>query len=195
MILGSASPRRARLLGELGAEFRVAVSDVPEVPEPGETAAGFAARAAREKGAAVAALHADDWVLSADTVVTIEGAILGKPLDDADARRMLRQLSGRVHEVLTAVALFAPRGGCVEEGLGRSTVEFRPLSDDEIAAYVAGGEPADKAGAYAIQGGAARFVARIGGSLTNIIGLPTELVGALLARHGLAPAPAAVERR
>ncbi|MDX2165603.1 MAG: Maf family protein [Deltaproteobacteria bacterium] len=194
LILGSASPRRARLLGELGVAFRVAASDVPEVPAPGETAAQFAARAAREKGAAVAALHAADWVLAADTVVTVEGAILGKPVDDADARRMLRQLSDRVHEVLTAVALFAPGAGCVEEGLGRSTVEFRSLSDDEIAAYVAGGEPADKAGAYAIQGGAAGFVTRVTGSLTNVIGLPTELVAALLERHGLAAAPAAAHR-
>jgi septum formation protein len=194
LILGSASPRRARLLGELGVAFRVAVSDVPEVPKPDEAADSFAVRAAREKGAAVAAANLADWVLSADTVVTIDGAILGKPVDDADARRMLRQLSGRVHEVLTAVALFAPGAVPTEEGLGRSTVEFRPLSDDEIAAYVGGGEPTDKAGAYAIQGGAAAFVARVSGSLTNIIGLPTELVAELLARHGLAPAPAAADR-
>ena len=194
LILGSASPRRARLLGELGVAFRVVASDIPEVPAPDEAADAFARRAARDKGAAVAAAHPGEWVLSADTVVTIDGAILGKPVDEADARRMLRQLSGRAHEVLTAVALFAPAAGCVDEVLGRSAVEFRALGDSEIAAYVASGEPADKAGAYAIQGGAAGFVVRVSGSLTNVIGLPTEAVGALLERHGLLVTAATAER-
>ena len=194
LILGSASPRRVALLGELGVAFTVYASDIAEVPAAGESAESFAMRAAREKGAAVATARPGAWVLAADTVVVVDGAILGKPADAAEARAMLRRLSGRAHEVLTAVALIAPDGVLAEQVLGRSGVQFRSLAEAEIAAYVASGEPADKAGAYAIQGGAAGFVQRVVGSMTNIIGLPLDEVGAMLARHGLMAAAAAASR-
>lgn len=190
LVLGSASPRRAALLRQLGVAFTVCASDVPETPAPGESPADFAIRAACDKGAAVSCLRPDAWVLAADTVVAVGGEILGKPRDGADARRMLRLLAGREHEVLTGVALFAPDGACVERVVVRTRVGFRALSDDEIAAYVATGEPADKAGAYAIQGGAAPFARVVAGSYSNVVGLPVDEVRALLARHGLAPAPA-----
>lgn len=185
LVLGSASPRRAVLLRELGVDFIVRASDAPEIPAPGESAAAFAGRAAREKGLAIAQAHGGEWVLAADTVVTIDGAILGKPTDAADAHGMLARLSGRRHEVLTAVALIAPDGQLAEELLVRTEVEFRDLGAGEIDAYVATGEPADKAGAYAIQGGAARFVRAVRGSHSNVVGLPTEAVRDLLDRHGL----------
>lgn len=194
LVLGSASPRRAALLRELGLSFEVCASDVPEEPRPGEGPAEFARRVAIEKGVAVARLRPGAWVLAADTVVTIDGAILGKPADAAEARAMLRRLSGRGHEVLTAVALIGPDGTCVEADVVRSAVEFRALEEAEIAAYAASGEPADKAGAYAIQGGAAGFVRRVTGSVSNVIGLPVDEVRALLARHPVAPAGEAAAR-
>jgi len=185
LVLGSASPRRAALLREMGVPFTVCVSDVPETPLPGETPAAFAGRAARDKGGAVARLRPTAWVLAADTVVAVDAQILGKPRDDADARRMLRLLANRRHEVLTGVALFAPNGVCADAVVVSTAVTFRALSDDEIAAYVASGEPADKAGAYAIQGGAAGFVRAVEGSYSNVVGLPVDEVRALLARHGV----------
>lgn len=191
LVLGSASPRRAALLRELGVPFEVCASDIPEVPHPGEDPAAFARRAAIDKGLAVARLRPGAWVLAADTVVTIDGAILGKPVDAAEARAMLRRLSGRAHAVLTAIALIAPDATCVASEVVESTVAFRELDDAEIAAYVATGEPADKAGAYAIQGGAAAFVRAVHGSRSNVIGLPVEAVRALLARYPLAAAGAA----
>ena len=194
LVLGSASPRRVALLRQLGVAFTVRASDIPEIPAAGESAEAFASRAAREKAAAVAAAAPGDWVLAADTVVVVDGAILGKPRDAAEASAMLRRLSGRAHAVLTAVALSAPGGRIAEQFAVRSEVAFRRLDEAEIAEYVAGGEPADKAGAYAIQGGAAGFVERIEGSLTNIIGLPADEVAALLTRHGLLPAPIAASR-
>jgi nucleoside triphosphate pyrophosphatase len=185
LVLGSASPRRAALLRELGAEFTVRASNAPEIAAPGESAAEFARRAAREKGAAVAQESDGAWVLSADTVVVLDGVALGKPSDAADARRMLQRLSGREHEVLTAVALTAPAGTPAAELLVRSAVAFRTLSPADIDAYVATGEPLDKAGAYGIQGGAAAFVAHVGGSYTNVVGLPIDEVRDLLARFGI----------
>ncbi|MGE0520851.1 MAG: nucleoside triphosphate pyrophosphatase [Candidatus Binatia bacterium] len=194
LVLASASPRRAALLGELGVPFAVQPSDVPEMPEPGEAAAAFALRAARDKAAAVARIDPSAWVLGADTVVTVDGEIFGKPQDEADAQRMLRRLSGHAHEVVTAVVLFAPGSEFVEECAVRTGVEFRELGANEIAAYVASGEPTDKAGAYAIQGGAAGFVRRVTGSHTNVIGFPMDEVRAMLDRHGLR-APAVAESR
>lgn len=182
LILGSASPRRAALLREMGVPFRVCASDVPETPEPGEAPAAFARRAAADKGGAVARRCPGEWVLAADTVVAIDGRILGKPRDGADARRMLRLLAGRRHQVLTAVALFSPAGACAGAEVVGTGVTFRALSEAEIAAYVATGEPADKAGAYAIQGGAAGFVRAVEGSYSNVVGLPVDEVRALLAR-------------
>jgi septum formation protein len=191
LVLGSASPRRAALLREMGVPFAIVASDVPEETEAGESPTAFVRRAAIDKGAAVARRRPGDWVLAADTEVAVDGEVLGKPRDAADARRMLRRLSGRVHEVLTGVALFAPGGACVEARVVRTAVAFRALSDEEIAAYVAGGEPADKAGAYAIQGGAAGFVREVDGSISNVVGLPVDEVRDLLVRHGLAGGAAA----
>ena len=188
LVLGSASPRRAALLRELGVDFEVLASDVPEVAAAGEPADDFARRVARAKGAAAARQRAGAWVLSADTIVVVDGTVLGKPVDAGDARRMLLCLAGRTHEVLTAVALTAPDGGLAAELLVRSAVEFRTLTAAEIDAYIATGEPFDKAGAYAIQGGAAGFVRRVGGSYTNVVGLPLDEVRDLLARHALLPA-------
>jgi len=193
LVLGSASPRRAALLREMQVPFRVRVSDVPETPRPDEAPADFARRVAVDKGDAVARLCPGEWVLAADTVVAVDGAILGKPRDAADARRMLRLLADRTHEVLTAVALFAPGGACVDAPVVRTSVTFRPLGDEEIAAYVATGEPADKAGAYAIQGGAAGFVSAVQGSHSNVIGLPVEEVRALFERHQVPLGDAAAE--
>jgi septum formation protein len=193
LILGSASPRRAALLAELNVAFAVRASEVPEVRRAGEAPAAFARRAAGAKAAVVARLHPGDWVLAADTIVVVDGVILGKPKGAGDAGEMLRRLSGRTHDVLTAVVLCAPGGRRVESAVVRSGVEFRRLREEEIAAYVASGEPADKAGAYAIQGGAAGFVRRLDGSVSNVIGLPVDEVRGMLERHGLLGARAAAE--
>jgi len=195
LILGSASPRRAALLRELGVEFSVQASDVPELRAAGESAADFARRLAHAKGAAVSAASADAWVLSADTIVVVDGIVLGKPTDAADAASMLRQLAGRSHEVMTAVALTAPGGALADEVLVCSSVEFRPLTEAEIDAYIATGEPFDKAGAYGIQGNAARFVRRVAGSYANVVGLPIDEVRDILRRHDLLAAGAAHARQ
>lgn len=189
LILGSASPRRAELLRALGVDFEVRASDVPETPRVGEAAQDLAQRLARDKGVAVAGSgDGTAWVLSADTVVVLDGIALGKPADAAEARAMLRALSGRAHAVITAVALSRPDGSTAAEIAVQSTVEMRPLGDAEIEAYLATGEPYDKAGGYGIQGGASRFVTRVSGSYTNVVGLPVDEVRTLLARFGLLPA-------
>jgi septum formation protein len=190
LILASASPRRRELLGDLGVRFDVVASDVPEIPAPGEPPAAFACRAAREKAADVARRSPDAFVLAADTVVTLDGAVFGKPADRADARRMLHALSGRTHEVLTAVALADPAGR-IDELLVRSEVEFRALTAADIDAYLASDEPYDKAGAYAVQGSAQRFVLQVRGSYSNVVGLPVDEVRALLRRRRLLPATSA----
>jgi septum formation protein len=185
LVLASASPRRRALLAELGVAFEVLPSDVPEQPRPGESPGAFAVRVAHEKGREVAGRRPDRWVLAADTVVVLDGEILGKPRDRDDARRMLLALSASVHHVLTAVALLAPSTAAGEELLIESEVTFRRLTGAEIETYLDSGEPFDKAGAYAIQGGAADFVTTVAGSYTNVVGLPLEELRALLRRHGL----------
>ena len=192
LVLASASPRRRELLAQLGVAFDVAVSDVPETPDPGESPEAFARRAARDKAAEIGRRCPAAMVLAADTVVAVDGAIFGKPRDRADARRMLEALSGRTHEVLTAVVLHHP-GGAVEERLVRSAVEFRALMPREIEDYLDSDEPYDKAGAYAVQGQAQRFVVQVRGSYSNVVGLPIDEVGELLRRReGQTPATAAV---
>jgi septum formation protein len=173
----------------------VRASELAEVAAAGEAPADFARRVAREKGAEVSRRCPGAWVLSADTVVVADGLALGKPADAAEARRMLERLAGRGHEVLTAVALIAPSGQLAGEELVRTEVWFRPLSAAEVAAYVATGEPLDKAGAYGIQGGARGFVERWRGSFSNVVGLPLDEVRALLAAHGLLAAPAGAAAR
>jgi len=186
LLLASASPRRAELLRSAGFDFDVQAASVDETPHQGEAPEAYVRRIAEAKARTALASEAHDRVvLAADTTAVVDGRILGKPDDDADAARMLRLLSGRRHEVLTGVTLasVATLETCVEV----TGVEFAPLSDDEIAWYVASGEPSDKAGAYAVQGLASRFVTRIEGSYSNVVGLPLSLVYRMLTeRSGLA---------
>ena len=197
LVLASASPRRRELLRSRGIDFVVMPSDIPETPQPNETPATFVQRMAREKAEAVArGLGTDAWVLGADTVVVVDDDILGKPRDSEDACGMLRRLSGRVHEVLTGVALIAPNRSVQSSFHVVTRVEMKRLSTEDITRYVESGEPMDKAGAYAIQGGAAPFVARVVGSYSNVVGLPLDEVCAVLERHvigGSVPAESGVE--
>ncbi len=171
IVLASGSPRRAEILANAGIEFvRIVPRDVDETPAPGEQPRDYVMRLAREKAAAVDDLRI---VLGADTTVAIDGEILGKPCDAADAARMLRMLSGRMHEVLTGICL---RGGGEVVDVASTRVWFAELSGAEIAAYAGSGEPLDKAGAYGIQGLASKFVERIEGCYFNVMGLPVALV-------------------
>ncbi len=178
ILLASASPRRAELLASDGYRFDVMPADVNESPVVGESPADYVARLAAAKAEAVAGGARGRVVLGADTAVVFENRVFGKPTDDTEAAAMLRQLSARAHEVLTGVAL--RRGDWSADGVERTRVHFVELSGDQIAAYVASGESRDKAGAYAIQGGASAFVDRIEGSRSNVVGLPLELVRRLL---------------
>lgn len=144
----------------------------------------YALRLAREKAEVVAAQYPQSYVLGADTIVVVDAEVLGKPKDHADAARMLRLLSGRGHEVTTAVSVVAP-GTLAETRASTTKVYFRELAEDEIQRYVAGGEPMDKAGAYAIQGGASRWTDRIEGEFSNVVGLPLSLVTDMLRANGL----------
>jgi septum formation protein len=184
LLLASASPRRAELLTAAGIPFEARPAHVDERIHPGEEAVAYASRVALEKARAVQATSDGRPVLAADTVVVVDRQILGKPADSDDAKRMLRMLSGRAHEVVTAVVLVS-RNGSFVTGTEVSTVEFTLLNRAEIDWYVATGEPSDKAGAYAIQGLASRFVTRIEGSYSNVVGLPVALVYAMCSRAGL----------
>jgi septum formation protein len=189
LVLASASPRRRELLAQVGYRFQVHPAHIPEDPLPGEDPIVYVTRLAREKAEAVyrelTAAHPKPEeneqslaVLGADTTVTLDNAILGKPEDAADAARILRLLSGRTHRVITGVALVTAKGAQV--AAEATAVRFLALSEAEIAAYVATGEPMDKAGAYAIQGRAARWIPRIEGCYFNVMGLPLALVCSLL---------------
>jgi septum formation protein len=180
VILASRSPRRAELLTAAGISFEVQAADVDETPYPEEAPAAYVERLAIEKARAVFMLRPDAIVLGADTTVTIDGAILGKPEDEADAVRMLRLLNGRHHDVHTGVAVVSRSG--VQSAVGTTRVWFDPMTDKDISWYVATGEPADRAGAYAIQGFASRFIPRIDGSYSNVVGLPVALVSSILER-------------
>jgi septum formation protein len=186
LVLGSASPRRAALLRQLGVEFVVHASDVPEEPRPQEDGVAFALRLAKAKAAAVALVRPGAWVLGADTVVLLDREILGKPADPEDAKSMLRRLSGRGHRVVTGFALVAPHGDVVHDEAVESVVEFRVLAEVEIDDYVASGESLDKAGAYGIQGRAGEYVRGVSGSFSNVVGLPLEEVRRALEQSGLA---------
>lgn len=191
IILASASPRRADLLRAIGLEFTVAPSDVDETARPGEQPRPMAERLARAKATAVRALPSPALAIAADTVVVVDGTLFGKPADHADARRMLRALSARTHQVITAIALRArPEEVIVCESV-TSRVTFAPLSEKEIDWYVATGEGADKAGAYALQGIGALFVTSVEGSYTNVIGLPLDRIYPYLLRWQCLPEPAA----
>jgi septum formation protein len=185
LVLASASPRRRELLTQAGFPFEVQPAHIPEDPLPGEDPIAYATRLAREKAQAVFEQltadgrdAADLAVLGADTTVTLDNHILGKPEDAADAARMLRMLSGRTHRVITGVAVVTAKR--TEAAAEVTAVKFLALSDEEIAAYIATGEPMDKAGAYAIQGRAARWIPRVEGCYFNVVGLPISLVATLL---------------
>lgn len=182
LTLASASPRRADLLRAAGIPFEVDPAEIDEDPFPGEPADQYVLRVARDKAVAVACRKSGTLVLGADTTVVIDGTILGKPASDEEARMMLERLSGQEHEVLTGVVL---RNGTREwAAVERTMVRFLPISTDEIDRYIASGEPRDKAGAYAIQGLASQFIARLEGSYTNVVGLPVGQVCSLLREAG-----------
>lgn len=180
LILASASPRRADLLTAAGIPFETLPVHLDETALPGEAPEAHVRRLAEAKARAALALRSDARVLGADTIVVLEGRILGKPRDAGEAHEMLRGLAGRCHDVLTGVALVSASGAAVE--VARTRVWFAPMTEADIAEYVGSGEPMDKAGAYGIQGLASRYVERIDGSYTNVVGLPVALVARLLAR-------------
>ncbi|HZU28711.1 MAG TPA: Maf family protein [Bryobacteraceae bacterium] len=173
LVLASKSPRRAEILTSAGIPFIVRAGDIIEQPLPGEAPEDYVRRLAREKAEAVRR-EEGEIILTADTVVVLAGHILEKPIDAGDAARMLRLLSGREHSVITGICLCAGSREIVDAAI--TQVRFVPLSDVEIAEYVASGEPMDKAGAYAIQGLASRFIDRIEGDYFNVVGLPVSLV-------------------
>lgn len=172
LILASTSPRRAELLTAAGIEFAVRAADVDETLLPGESPADYVLRLSRWKALAVA--RPGDLVLGADTTVVIHDEIAAKPIDHADAKRMLRALSGQWHDVLTGVTLL--RDDMILSDVDTTRVRFVEISDSELDWYVNTGEPMDKAGAYGIQGLASRFVERIEGNYANVVGLPVEMV-------------------
>jgi len=176
LVLASSSPRRAEILRAVGWPFETSPADVDESPKGGEPPDEYVRRLAREKAGAVAAGRLFGLVLGADTTVVVNGEILGKPRDEEEARGMLRQLSGRWHEVLTGVALVRAETGRARVGMERTRVRFAEMTDEEIAWHVRTGELLDKAGAYAIQGRAALFIEAIEGDYWNVVGLPVRLV-------------------
>jgi septum formation protein len=208
LVLASASPRRQELLRNAGIPFTVQPADIDETPLPGENPRECAERLARQKALAVWRTRPRDVVLGADTIVVIDEVILNKPVDSTDAARMLRLLSGRTHEVITAVCVVSPAAPKSEttHGLGATTqsmirfellttenrelrtgsesthVTVSAIPEQEIQDYIATGEPMDKAGAYAIQGRASRWIPRIEGDYTNVVGLPVALVYQLLSQ-------------
>jgi len=211
LVLASASPRRQELLRNAGISFTVQPADIDETPLPGESPRECAERLAREKALAIWRTRPQEVVLGADTIVVVDETILGKPVDVEDAARMLRLLSGRVHSVITGVCVVeAVAGGQLPVASNfaphttRSQLNFKilrtenrelrtasettlvtmnELSDDEIRDYIASGEPMDKAGAYAIQGLASRWILRIEGDYSNVVGLPVALVYAMLRKR------------
>jgi septum formation protein len=186
LILASGSPRRNELLAQLGLPFQVIVSNEPETAVPGFGPTTLALHLADSKARAVASSLDRGLVLGADTIVVLDDDILGKPLDDADAARMLRRLSGRDHQVITGVVLVDAVSGAADRRAVTSMVRFRSLHVEEIASYIATGEPRDKAGAYAIQGLGAALISSLEGCFNNVVGLPLCAVSALLTGAGIA---------
>ena len=184
VILASQSPRRRELLTLVGIEHEVQPADIDETPWPDEAPVPHTERLARAKAEVIAAREPGALVIAADTIVVIDGAILGKPADITEARAMLRRLSGRTHEVCTAMAV--SHDGRTESQVVRVTVRFRALDDDTITRYVNTGEPMDKAGAYGIQGFGATIVEHIEGDYFAVMGLSLVTVVTLAARMGVA---------
>jgi septum formation protein len=195
LVLASASPRRQELLRNAGIRFAIQPADINETPFAGESPRHCAERLAREKALAVFRSRPQDSVLGADTIVVVDDTVLGKPRNADDATRMLQLLSGRIHSVITGVCLVGSLAGGAEELRGESPkprtvseitrVTMCEISDEEIRDYVATGEPMDKAGAYAIQGIASRWIPRIEGDYSNVVGLPMALVYRMLRERAL----------
>ena len=185
LVLASASPRRQELLRHAGITFTVQPADIDETPRARESGRECAERLAREKALAIFRTHPRDCVLGADTVVGVDNVILGKPLDASDAARMLRMLSGRTHTVVTGVCIAGPEGLEPKTASETTLVTMNELSDEEIGDYISTGEPMDKAGAYAIQGVASRWIPRIEGDYSNVVGLPVPLVFRMLRERGV----------
>ena len=183
LILASASPRRQEILHEAGIKFEVHPAHITETRNPGERALNYAQRLAREKALKVAEQFPADFVLGADTIVVVDEEVLEKPVNADDAARMLRTLSGRAHQVITGVGIAGP-DAYRDTRACATQVYFRPLKEQEIQEYIAGREPMDKAGAYAIQGGAARWVICLEGDYSNVVGLPLPLVKEMLHASG-----------
>jgi septum formation protein len=184
LVLASASPRRQELLRSAGIPFEVQRADIDETPRAGELPRTYAERLSREKALVVFQKRPKDWVLGADTIVVVDQTILGKPRDSDDAARMLGLISGRMHEVITGVCLAGPRSSH-DKRSETTYVTMCKLSDEEIREYVSTGEPMDKAGAYAIQGMASRWIPRIEGDYSNVVGLPVALVYRMLREHNV----------
>ena len=188
LVLASASPRRQEILRNAGIAFVVQASHVPEIPRDSESPTNYAQRLARDKAFEVSKHHPEKFVLGADTVVVVNGTMLEKPGDASDAARMLRLLSGKTHEVTTGVCLVSPQLKTDNRELRTASettlVTMNDLTDEDIASYIATGEPMDKAGAYAIQGIASRWISRIEGDYFNVVGLPVALVYGMLREAG-----------
>jgi septum formation protein len=181
IVLASASPRRQDLLRNAGISFVAQAADISEMPRAGEEPQALAERLAREKAEAVFRERPNDFVLGADTIVVVEEQILGKPRDASDAARMLRLLSGRSHRVITGFCLMGQGFEDVDSEI--TLVTMCVINEEEIHSYIATGEPMDKAGAYAIQGMASRWISRIEGDYFNVVGLPVALVYGMLREH------------
>jgi septum formation protein len=178
LILASSSPRRRDLLSSLGLQFHVIPAELQEIPAPQEAPRDFAVRVAEHKALVIGTKHPSAWVIGADTIVVVEGDILGKPLDKEDAKRMLQQLSDREHLVLTGYALLNMAASKKLKGVEETRVKIKALEQREIEWYINTDEPLDKAGGYAIQGKGAFMVEWIKGSYTNVVGLPlSQLLG------------------
>lgn len=187
LILASASPRRRELLASIGLEFEVLPSNVPEVHREGEAPEEYVARLSRDKAEALATAHPSRWVIAADTTVLLGEELLEKPVDAADAARMLGKIAGQTHIVYTGVTLENAERGYRDTRVAESEVRMLPLLPDEIEWYVRTGEPLDKAGAYAVQGIGAMFIDSIHGSYTNVVGLPLATLFLMLRRAGIDP--------
>ncbi len=187
LILASQSPRRRELLASIGLDFEVVPSDIPEVRGEGESPEEYVARLSREKASAIAERFPDRWIVAADTTVLYGDELLEKPVDEADARRMLATIAGRTHTVYSGVTLMHRERRYHDTRVAESEVRMIALTDAEIAWYAETGEPLDKAGAYAVQGKGAMFIESIHGSYTNVVGLPLALLYEMFKRASIDP--------
>jgi septum formation protein len=186
-VLASSSPRRRELLKSIGIEFDVVPSHIPEERAAGETPEEYVARLSREKARAIAEKHPDRWIIAADTTVVLGDQVLEKPVDDADAKRMLSAISGDTHVVFTGVTLRRIEPMYADTHVTATEVRMLPMTPHDIDWYVATGEPRDKAGAYAAQGLGGMFIDSIHGSFTNVVGLPLASLFQMLRKAGIDP--------